>query len=295
MKQVLILSGKGGSGKTTVAGALIRLSQAKNYADCDVDAPNLHLIFHEKETPQHTDYFGLPKMKIDPEKCIRCGTCKEACRFDAIGLDGVYFIRPYACEGCGVCEYVCPAMAISKVPTPTGSLNLYKNNDRVFSTACLYMGSGNSGKLVSAVKSQLKEHMLKTSGESLVIVDGSPGIGCPVIASISGADMVLMVTEPTLSGWSDLKRVIRTAEQFRTPVAVCINKHDINPELTEKIISWCSEHEIAFLGGIPYDVCVSEAINQEKSIVDFDCPASAAVQMVYERLCDMLFCSTHTN
>ncbi len=156
MKQLLILSGKGGTGKTTIASAFIKLSVAKAYADCDVDAPNLHLIMAQNSEPERTDYFGMPKAEIDVDKCIECGLCKENCRFDAISDENGFKVDSFACEGCGVCEAVCPADAVSLKPAVAGELMLYADNNKVFSTAQLKMGSGTSGKLVTEVKKQLQ-------------------------------------------------------------------------------------------------------------------------------------------
>ena len=156
MKQLLILSGKGGTGKTTIASAFIKLSKVRAYADCDVDAPNLHLITKQNSLPKKTDYYGLPKAEIDIELCIECGQCMQNCRFEAISADGKYKVDPFACEGCGVCELVCPVGAVSLKPAVAGELMLYADKEEVFSTAQLKMGSGTSGMLVTEVKKQMK-------------------------------------------------------------------------------------------------------------------------------------------
>ena len=178
MKQLLILSGKGGTGKTTIASAFIKLSIAKAYADCDMDAPNLHLVMSHANEPKRTDYYGLPKAEIDPELCIQCDQCRQKCRFDAISVGIDYMVDPFSCEGCGVCEAICPVSAITLKPAIAGELMLYVD-DAVFSTAQLKMGSGTSGMLVTEVKKQMKA---AAKDEELAIIDGSPGIGCPVIA-----------------------------------------------------------------------------------------------------------------
>ena len=286
MKQLLILSGKGGTGKTTVASAFIRLSKAKAYADCDVDAPNLHLIMAETSTPLRRDYYGLPKAEIDPRLCINCGKCLENCRFGAVGFDGTtHRIEPYYCEGCGVCEFVCPAEAVSMRPSVDGDLMLYKHSERVFSTAKLKMGSGTTGMLVSEVKKQLRG----AADADLAIIDGSPGIGCPVIASLSGVDAVLMVTEPSISGISDLKRVVKTARIFDIDIAVCINKFDMNMENTAKIAELCSDEKISHVGNIPYDPLAVKAVNLGLSVVDIASPSGEAVREIYEKTMRMIF------
>lgn len=278
MKQLLILSGKGGTGKTTVAAAFIKLSQAKAYADCDVDAPNLHLTTQQSSQPIKKNYYGLPKAEIDYNKCINCGICQEHCRFDAIEFDEKYTIDLFACEGCGVCKVVCPSNAISLIDSITGQTLLYKNGE-VFSTATLKMGSGNSGKLVSEVKDILKEN----TDADIAIIDGSPGIGCPVIASLSGVDMVLIVAEPSVSGISDMERIITTAKSFNPLITVCINKYDTNIDLSNKIKSYCQQKGIAFLGQIPFDNNAVKAINENKTIVDIECPSGDAVRDIYNK------------
>lgn len=286
MKQLLILSGKGGTGKTTVAGAFIRLSDAKAFADCDVDAPNLHLISNVGGKPVTKDYFGLPKALIDAKKCVGCGNCKKACQFDALEIeDGKYRINEFACEGCMVCEVVCPVSAISSYESPAGNMMLYKEDKRVFSTARLKMGSGTSGKLVSSVKKELLDNALNDT--RFAVIDGSPGIGCPVIASMSGADMVLVVAEPSVSGISDMKRILETADKFWTKALVCINKYDTNIEMAEEIEEYCCQNNISVLGMIPFDKNVIKAVNQGKSIVDFECEATDAIKKIYDKISNL--------
>lgn len=283
MKQLLILSGKGGTGKTTVAGAFIKLSNVKAYADCDIDAPNLHLIMEQESKPEHSDYYGLDKAVIDNDKCVECNLCYESCRFDAINKDDGYTVEIYDCEGCGVCEAICPSSAISMVPYKAGDMTLYRE-PKVFSTAELKMGSGNSGLLVTEVKKNMK----LTSDADFAIIDGSPGIGCPVIASISGVNMVLIVAEPSLSGISDMKRIIETANKFNTKLAVCVNKYDTNIEINEKIKQFCQNNKIDFVGQIPFDKKAVEAVNNGLTIVDIDCAAGKAVREVYKETIKIL-------
>lgn len=284
MKQLLILSGKGGTGKTTVAGAFIKLNNAKAYADCDVDAPNLHLITRHKDMPIKKDYYGLPKAHIDTNLCMGCGLCQTNCRFGAISYNNGYFVEVNACEGCGVCGFVCPAHAVSLKEAVAGELYLYKD-DSVFSTAKLKMGSGTSGKLVAEVKKQL---IANAKEVCLAIIDGSPGIGCPVIASLSGVDMALIVAEPSVSGISDMERIIKTARYFGTEIAVCVNKYDTNLFNTEKIEVFCADNDIAYAGRIPYDSAAVAATNSGKSIVEMDCPSGNAIKSVYARVIEIL-------
>ena len=287
MKQLLILSGKGGTGKTTVASAFIKLSSAKVYADCDVDAPNLHLIMAQNTEPKRTDYFGMAIAEIDPDKCIECGICKENCRFDAISNENGFKVEPFACEGCGVCEAFCPANAVSLKSAVAGELMLYVDSNTIFSTAQLKMGSGTSGKLVTEVKNQTKT--TANPDTRIAIIDGSPGIGCPVIASISGVDMVLIIAEPSISGISDMERIIKTSEKFRTKIGVCINKFDTNLANAEKIEKFCKEEGLLFTGRIPFDPLAVCAINNGQTIVDVDCPSGRAIREVFSNAMELLF------
>lgn len=278
MKQLLILSGKGGTGKTTVAAAFISLSKAKAYADCDVDAPNLHLINRREGEERRTDFYALPKAVIDEEKCAGCGICQANCRFGAVSRrDNHYKVDAFSCEGCGVCARTCYAGAIRMEPAVAGELMLY-SGDTLFSTAKLRMGSGSSGKLVSEVKKGL---FAAQSFADIAVVDGSPGIGCPVIASISGAEMVLIVAEPTVSGISDMKRILKTARIFGTKTAVCINKCDVNAENSDAIEYFCRDEGIPFAGRIPFDKMAVKAVNSGVSLDKIPCPAGDAITRVY--------------
>lgn len=285
MKRLLILSGKGGTGKTTTAAAFIRFSQTKAMADCDVDAPNLHLVNGQTTKPEISEFLGGDKAVIDPQRCIGCGICKEHCRFDALQeQDGIYRVQEVSCEGCGVCEYVCPEQAVKLVTDVAGTKKLYVG-ENVFSTATLKMGRGNSGKLVTEVKMAMLKHAPETE---VAIIDGSPGIGCPVIASVSGMQLVLVVAEPSLSGISDLKRLVKTAETLQTKLAVCVNKFDIEPEKTEEIRQFCEECHIPFVGVLPYDPMASKMMNQGKSIADTEGALKEALFHVYQNTMELL-------
>ncbi len=285
MKQLLILSGKGGTGKTTIASNFIRFSQARVFADCDVEAPNLHLLSLNNNLFSKEDYYGLDKVEIDQDICVKCGLCFTNCKFNAISfLNGEYNINKYLCEGCGVCEYICPHKAISFVKSIDGEVKLYKENT-VFSTATLKMGSGNSGLLVTKVKKQMVKD---TTENDLVIIDGPPGIGCPVIASMSGVDMVLLVAEPSESGISDLMRIIKTANNFRIRIAVCINKCDLNETLTQKIIDYLEANKHPYVGKISYNNKISKFLNANKPI-DESIVSYKEIRAVYEETLRLLF------
>ena len=282
MKQLLILSGKGGTGKTTFAAAFIRLAGAKAFADCDVDAPNLHLILAQGQIPKEKDFFGLKKAEINQNICNGCGLCEKNCRFNAIKKN---VVNLFDCEGCGVCEEICPLDAVTMKDWSSGDLMLYCSEKNVFSTAKLKMGSGVSGKLVTEVKRQL---LNEVTDQELAIIDGSPGIGCPVIASVSGVDMVLIVAEPSLSGISDLGRIIKTAQGFGVMIAVCVNKFDLNIKNTEMIEKLCQEQGIPFLGRVPYDPQAVKIVNSGKTIVDQDSPASDGIKLIYDKVRKLL-------
>src|SRR5574344_444660 len=233
-----------------------------------------------------TDYYGLPKAEINPELCIKCDKCRQNCRFDSISVDKKYKVDPFACEGCGVCKAVCPVEAISLKPAVAGELMLYANEGEVFSTAQLKMGSGTSGMLVTEVKKQMKSEIVNAN---LAIIDGSPGIGCPVIASLSGVDMVLIVAEPSISGISDMERIINTAAKFGTKTAVCINKYNTNIKNTETIEVYCKKQGLPFVGKIPFDSGAVKAINNGQTIVDINCISGTAVKEVYFKTMNLLF------
>lgn len=285
MKQLVILSGKGGTGKTTVASALIQLAQHKAFADCDVDAPNLHLVYSQGEVLDNSLFYGYKRAVKYDDLCIDCGKCKELCRFGAINNGRV---NQYDCEGCGVCEAFCPVHdedgkpAIRLENNVSGQTYVSKVNGEVFSSAKLKMGNGASGKLVTEVRENL---LKRITDEELIIIDGSPGIGCPVIASVTGVDMVLIVAEPTLSGMHDMKRILETARRFGVICLVCINKFDVNIENSIKIGEFCQSESISLLGRIPFDPLVVKAVNSGKTIIEMPhSPAAAALREIWSNL-----------
>lgn len=284
MKQLLILSGKGGTGKTTVASAFIKLAQARAFADCDVDAPNLHLIAQREGAAASADFYGLNKACIDAALCTNCGKCAQHCRFGAIEAGAAaHRVDIPACEGCAVCTLVCPVAAVSMEPWAAGRLSLYEG-ERVFSTAELNMGSGNSGLLVTEVKKRMRQ----ASNAEFAIIDGSPGIGCPVIASVTGTDLVLAVAEPSLSGLSDLERVLKTCRVLGVRVCVCVNKADLNQELAAQIEEFCEAEGVAFVGEIPFDSEAVKTLNAGKCLTETDGEAKKAIEAIYSRVMKLI-------
>ncbi len=262
MKQIVFISGKGGTGKSTVVASLVQLINNKMIADCDVDAPNLHLLIKGEEIETES-FYGAKEANISEDVCINCGVCRDVCRFDAISED--FKITPFKCEGCGACTLVCPTDAISLEEVKTGNIYVTKANEGTFSHALLDIGAEGSGRLVTEVRKKVKKH---EDGEEYLLIDGSPGIGCVVIASITGADAVVVVCEPTQSGISDLKRVLEVAEHFGILGMVCINKFDLNPENTAGIEKYCEEKNIPVAGKISFEPKIVDALRELKTPVE---------------------------
>jgi len=266
MKQLTIISGKGGTGKTTITAAFAALAKNKVMADADVDAADLHLILNPRIEKEEAFYGGrLPF--LDRSLCNECGICREKCRFEAI--NDKFIIDTIACEGCGVCVQVCPQKAISMQENLCGQWFISRTRFGPLVHARLGIAEENSGKLVALVRQQARL-IAENENMDYIIIDGPPGIGCPVISSISGVDLVLAVTEPTLSGIHDLERVVGVARHFNIPAMVCINKSDINPEATEKIKDYCQQNQIEIAGEIPYDPVVTRAMVAGKTVVEFE-------------------------
>jgi MinD superfamily P-loop ATPase len=285
MKELAIVSGKGGTGKTTVSAAFAALARRKVLADCDVDAANLNLLLDP--TPRRLEDFRAMRMpRIDRGLCAECGDCQSWCRFDAIDLDfdEGYIIDTLACEHCGLCALVCPEMAIVMEDHVCGQWLVSDTRHGTLVHAKLGVGEDNSGKLVTLVRREAKR-LAEEEGAVLILNDGPPGIGCPVTAAITGVDLVLAVTEPTPSGIHDLRRVAELCGHFSIPVAVCINKHDINPENSASIRSWCNANGIEVAGEIPFDPAVNRALVARRSVVDVDCgDVSTAVTRLWDAM-----------
>ena len=265
MKQLTVISGKGGTGKTTLVAAFASLAKDAVLADCDVDAADLHLILKPK-VRETMEFSGLKIANKDPEKCTQCGQCLEHCRFGAI--DEELEVVRESCEGCGVCELVCQEDAIRLVDRISGEAYLSDTRFGPMSHAKLFTAEEASGKLVSLVRNNARA-LAKKHGKDLIIIDGPPGIGCPVISSISGVDLVLIVTEPTLSGLHDLERVLGVADHFKVPALVCINKWDINGKNTSRIERFCKGRGVKVVGHLPYDNIATEAQIHERSIPEY--------------------------
>ena len=265
MKQLTILSGKGGTGKTTLTAALAVLARNAVLADCDVDAPDLHMLLHP-EVIKTQEFKGSKLAVIDKTKCTNCGLCREKCRFDAI--TEAIEVDPVACEGCGVCAAICPEDAITLVERVSGYAYISKTKYGFMSHALLSPGESNSGKLVTLVM-QNARILSEKERSDVILIDGPPGIGCPVIASVSGVDVGLVVTEPTMSGIHDLQRALQLLAHFHVTPLVCVNMHDINKDNTKKILSFCKENSIEVAGRIPFNPKVTEAIVNGKTIIEY--------------------------
>ncbi len=261
-----IISGKGGTGKTTITSAFAHLAESAVLVDADVDAADLHLIL-DPHVEQQEPYVGGSVATIDETKCTQCGNCADICRYDAIDN---FIIDPISCEGCSVCTYVCPEEAIVMKKKVSGDWFISSTREGPLVHARLRIAEDNSGKLVSIVRQKAKEVGVQENCE-IVIIDGPPGIGCPVIASITATDLVLVVTEPTLSGIHDMERVLSTAQHFNIAALVCVNKYDINPENTQQIEKLCAQRGVAVIGRLPYDTSVTKAMIHGTSVAEYDC------------------------
>ncbi|MBN1885822.1 MAG: ATP-binding protein [Candidatus Krumholzibacteriota bacterium] len=302
MKELVVISGKGGTGKTSILAAFAALADRCVTADCDVDAADLHLVL-DPRVKRTESFSGGVVARIDPARCTGCGRCEELCRFDAVSALGEtnaaaagggtpggaaaatrYAIDEIACEGCAVCAYFCPAEAIDLVEETAGDWFVSDARFGPMVHARLRPGGENSGKLVSLVRREARR-IADEEGIDMVLVDGSPGIGCPVIASITGADFVLVVTEPTLSGIHDLGRVIELARHFDVPAMVAVNKYDINMDAAAEIEEFASKNGVPVAGRIRYDAAVTAAQIAGRSVVEIgDGPAAEDVRRVWNRV-----------
>jgi len=280
--ELVVISGKGGTGKTSVVAAFAALAGGAVLADCDVDAADLHLVLRPELGSEH-EFSGRRQALIDPGACTACGRCAEVCRFAAVlgAADGDYSVDSSACEGCELCQRVCPADAIHMEPVINGAWMLSETRFGPLVHARLGVAEDNSGKLVTLVRNEARS-VAEERGLPLVIVDGSPGIGCPVIASLAGADLVLAVTEPTVSGRHDLDRVLQVVRQFRLPFAVCVNKADLNPDLGAQIAAEASAAGAAFVVTVDYDPAVTHAQVAGIDVIAYGGRAAAEITRLWE-------------
>ena len=281
MRQIAIISGKGGTGKTTLTAAFASLAKSAVLADCDVDASDLHLIL-EPDVKETMDFHGLKLAKKDPEKCINCGKCQEHCRFQAI--DDNYDIIETNCEGCGVCELVCPVGAIELVQRHSGHAYISETRFGPMAHAALKTAEEASGMLVALVRNNARL-LAKKHEKELIIIDGPPGIGCPVIAAIAGVDIVLIVAEPTVSGLHDAERVIGVCKHFQIPAMLCVNKYDLNIEMTQKLEEFCKANDVKLAGRLPYDNVTTEAMIASRTVIEHsDGNFSEGLRKIWKKL-----------
>lgn len=285
MKELTVISGKGGTGKTSIVASFAALAKNKVIADADVDAADLHLIL-APEIKHEEDFKGGHTARINHDICTGCGECIQRCQFNAITPE--FDVDNISCEGCGVCVYFCPVEAIEFPQNICGKWYISETRFGPLVHAKLGIAEENSGMLVTIVRNQAKA-LGEKRGFDLVIVDGPPGIGCPVIAATTGSSAVLIVAEPTLSGLHDLERVGKLAAFFKIPTLVCVNKFDLNPEIADQIEDHAGRHRMHFMGRIPYDRAVTHAMVDEKSLVEFsDTKGAQAVRELWNRVEDFL-------
>ena len=285
MKEVVVLSGKGGTGKTSITGSFAALAKGAVLADCDVDAPDVHIILNPSINSA-TDFVGSKVALIDQNLCTECGLCEEACRFHAITN---FKVDPIGCEGCGVCANICPENAIKMIERQSG--NLYDSDTRIgpLVHARLLPGEGNSGRLVTEVR-KLSTKIATAKGIPTVLIDGSPGIGCPVIATVTGIKLGVIVTEPTMSGIHDMQRVSELLKKFRVKTTVIINKFDLNLENTEAIERFCKNNDIEVLGKIKFDPIMTKSMVAAQTLPEFapDHEISHLLRKVWKRIVEIL-------
>ncbi len=288
MPEIVVISGKGGTGKTSITAALATLGPEKVLADCDVDAADLHLVLQPEIRETH-DFISGEIAAIDPQICVRCGVCLEKCRFGAISSD--FRILSEFCEGCGLCQYVCTAEAVLMSPRHCGQWFVSETRYGPMVHARLGIGEENSGKLVTTVRLRSAE-LAAERRVDVILTDGPPGIGCPVIASLTNAHLAVVVTEPTLSATHDLERVLQLATHFGIPAQAVINKADLNPDLARGIHDLCGRKDVEVIGSFPYDRAFTQAQLVGKTIVEYDPRFAAPIEKLWERMLERLKVST---
>lgn len=282
MKELVVISGKGGTGKTSLLAAFASLAKVKALCDADVDAADLHLIMDPRIKERH-DFESGHEATINQDMCTQCGLCRELCRWNTISED--FIVDPIVCEGCGVCYYFCPEKAIEFPLKNCGEWYLSETRFGPMAHARLGIAEENSGKLVTLIRKEGKK-LAEKENLDLLLTDGPPGIGCPVIASLGGATATLIVAEPTVSGRHDMERVVELAAFFKVPAMVCINKFDLNPDMGQAIEVFARERNVTVMGRIPFDPVFTKAMVQGKTIFEFDdhSEGSKAVKVIWENL-----------
>lgn len=265
MKELVVLSGKGGTGKTSLSAVFASLMSRPVLVDCDVDAANLHLVL-QPVIGERRQFTAGAKARIDTRVCTGCGRCVTLCRFDALSLNGAPMVNPLRCEGCGVCEWNCPAGAITLAPQLCGEWFVSATACGPMVHARLTPGQENSGRLVSTLR-QAARRLAEETGAAWILADGPPGAGCPVISSLTGADYVVLVTEPTVSGFADLRRAAAVVDHFAIPSGVVMNKADLNPAVAESIRAYAASSSRDWLGSIGYDRAFTRAQIQGRSVL----------------------------
>ena len=287
MPEIIVISGKGGTGKTSLTAAFAHLAADAVICDLDVDAPDLHLIL-QPENEVREDFFSGHEAVIDLAACNGCGVCAEVCRFGAVTSSAAGFaVDPVKCEGCKVCVHFCQVGAISFPERHCGEWFLSRTRFGPMVHAQLFPGAENSGRLVALLRGKARERAQQT-GRALILSDGAPGIGCPVISSLSGTDFAVLVTEPTPSGLHDLERVADLCRHFKIPTGVIVNKADLNPANTSGIRRWCGEAQVEFLAALPYDPAVTEAMVLRQAVTEFHADGvSAEIRRVWRRIVEL--------
>lgn len=283
MREIVVISGKGGTGKTSVCAAFSHLAADKVVCDLDVDAPDMHILLDPQIRVKEAFVSGNEAI-VDRDACRRCGACLERCRFGAVKREGdAYAVDPLRCEGCGVCVALCPAHAIGFPDKECGEWYVSDTRFGPLVHAQLYPGQENSGRLVTLLKQQARQ-LAKERGLGLVLCDGSPGVGCPVISSLSGASLAVTVVEPTPSGRHDFERVAALCDHFRIPVAVLINKADLNPREEAAIRDVAAARGYAVVGSLPFDPAVTGSMIRRKALTETDTPLAAMLADIWDRV-----------
>ncbi len=283
MREIVIISGKGGTGKSSLCAAFAALADNAVLCDLDVDVPDLHIVLDPKDTESHV-FMGGNKAVVRSADCIGCGRCEKLCQFDAVTMtDGIAWVSELNCEGCGVCAALCPAKAIDFPEARCGDWYVGDTRFGPFLHAMLVPGQENSGKLVTLLKREAR-NLAKAQGRETILCDGSPGTGCPVISSLSGATLAVAVVEPSLSGRHDFERVAQVCAHFRVPVGVIVNKADLNQQETSAIMAWCEQEGHTVLGTVPFSADITTATIQGKAVTETDSELASLLRDIWNRI-----------